>query len=129
MGRSLVRTSSTIYAGCTCDFNRSLYRIEFQSEPLSLLSIKDLMPLLCRVLRTSNLQSVPLIKGEVTEEKASSLFEKDNTTSTRVVSFRDVARTISQLSFVPLVVRESFMIKVVNRSVANHKSSLLLLED
>ena len=22
MGRSLVRTSSTVYAGCTCDFNK-----------------------------------------------------------------------------------------------------------
>jgi len=54
---------------------------------------------------------------------------KDNVTNTRVVSFRDVAGTISRLSFVPLVVKESFMTKQVNRSVVNHRSSLLLLED
>ena len=96
---------------------------------LSLLSIKDLTPLLCHVLPMLNPLSVPLIKGEVTEEKASNLFAKDNATSTRVVSFRDVAGITSQLSFVPLVDRESFMTKAVNRSAANHRSSLLLLED
>jgi len=73
--------------------------------------------------------SVPLTKGEVIEEKASNLFVKDNATSICVVSFRDVAGTISRLSFVPLVVRESSMTKQVNRFVANHRSSLLLLED
>jgi len=76
-----------------------------------------------------NPPSVPLTKGEVIEEKASNLFVKDNATSIRIVSFRDVAGTISRLSFVPLVVRESSMTKQVNRFVANHRSSLLLLED
>jgi len=107
---------------------RSLYRIEFQSEPLSLLSM-DQTPLLCRVLQTLNPQSVPLTKEEVIEEKASNLSVKDNATSIHVVSFRDVAGTISRLSFVPLVVREFSMTKQVNRSVANHRSSLLPLED
>jgi len=77
----------------------------------------------------SNPQSVPLIREEVTEEKASNLFVKDNATSICVVSFRDVARITSQLSFVPLVVRESSMTKAVNKSVANHRSFLLRLED
>jgi len=77
----------------------------------------------------SNPQSVPLTKGEVIEEKESNLFVKDNATSIRVVSFRDVAGITSLLSFVPLVVRESSTIKQVNRSAVNHRSSLLLLED
>ena len=104
------------------------YRIRFQSELLSLLSM-DLTPLLCHVLQMLNPPSVPLTKGEVTEEKASNLFVKDNATSTRVVSFRDVAGIISRLSFVPLVVREFSTIKQVNRSAANHRLSLLQLED
>ena len=108
---------------------RSLYRIEFQSELLSLLSIKDLTPLLCRISQMSNPQSVPPTKEEVTEEKASNLSAKDNTANICVVSFRDVARTISRLSFVPLVIREFSMTKRANRSVVNHRSSLLLLED
>jgi len=77
----------------------------------------------------SNPLSAPLIKGEVIEEKASSLSAKDNATSTRVVSFRDVAGTISRLSFVPLVIKGSFTTKQVNKSVVNHRSSLLPLED
>jgi len=76
-----------------------------------------------------NPPSVPLTKGVVTEERASNLFVKDNATSTRIVSSRDVARTISRLSSVPLVIRESSTIKQVNRSVVNHRSSLLPLED
>jgi len=107
---------------------RSLYRIEFQSERLSLLSM-DLTPLLCRVSQMSNPQSVLLTKGEVIEEKANNLFMKDNATSTCVVSVRDVAGITSLLSSVPLVVRESSTIKQVNRSVVNHRSSLLPLED
>jgi len=89
----------------------------------------DLTPLLCRVSQMLNPLSVPLTKEEITEEKASSLFVKDNATSTRVVSFRDVAGIISRLSFVPLVVRESSTIRQVNKSAANHRLSLLLLED
>jgi len=76
-----------------------------------------------------NPPSVPLTKGEVIEEKASNLFVKDNATSTRVVSFRDVAGITFLLSFVPLVVRGFSTIKQVNRSVVNHKLSLLLPED
>jgi len=106
-----------------------LYRIVFQSKPLLLLSIKDLAPLLCRASQTLNPPSVPLIKGEVTEEKASNLFAKDNAISIRVVSFKDVTGIISWLSFVPLVDREFSMTKQVNRFAVNHKSSLLLLED
>jgi len=107
---------------------RSLYRIEFRSEHLSLLSM-DLTPLLCRISQMLNPLSIPLTKGEVIEEKASNLFMKDSATSTRVVSFRDVAGIISRLSFVPLVVRESSMTKQANRFAANHRSSLLPLED
>jgi len=76
-----------------------------------------------------NPPSVPLTKGEVIEEKESNLFVKDNATNTRVVSFRDVAGIISRLSFVPLVVREFSTIKRVSRSAANHRLSLLPLED
>jgi len=77
----------------------------------------------------SSPQSVPLIKGEVIEEKASNLFVKDNAISIRVVSFRDVAGIISWLSSVPLVVKESSMTKQVNKFAANHRSYLLPLED
>ena len=78
---------------------RFLYRIVFQSEPLSLLSIKDLTPLLCCVSRMLNPPSVPLTKGEVTEEKASNLFAMGSTTNIRVVPSRDVAGITFRLSF------------------------------
>ena len=106
-----------------------LYRIALQSELLSLLSIKDLMPLLCRVLPTLNPPSVPLIKGEVTEEKANNPFAMDSATSTRTVPSKDVAGIISWLSFVLLVIREFSMTKVANRFAVSHRSFLLLLED
>ena len=41
MGRSLVRTSSTVYAGCTCDFNKC------QCISRSFVSVPMHLPLIC----------------------------------------------------------------------------------
>jgi len=42
MGRSLVRTSSTVYAGCTCDFNRVDLDVEVEDSNDKLHGKKDL---------------------------------------------------------------------------------------